>query len=147
MYEFLQYRVRHVMTPDPVTVSPTATVHDLDRLFRDRDFNGVPVVADDGRLAGVITKYDLLRAFRFDTASLVPDYPRIMALPVSAFMRHDVVTMGPDTPLTRVLERLVDARVKSFPVLLDEVPVGIVAREDVLRALGRARDHRAPDEV
>ena len=46
-------------------------------------------------------------------------------------------TVHPDTPLTRVLEKLVSTRWKSLPVVQDGRVVGIVSREDVLQALRR----------
>ena len=48
--------------------------------------------------------------------------------------------MQPTTRLTRVLEKMIATRNKSFPVVdpKDERLVGVVAREDVMQALRRA---------
>jgi CBS domain-containing protein len=54
------------------------------------------------------------------------------------------MTVAPDDPLTHVLQKMVHTRCKSFPVLEDDRLVGIVAREDVLRALRRAAEGRRP---
>jgi CBS domain-containing protein len=59
-------------------------------------------------------------------------------------MTRELVTVGPDLPLTRVLQELVETRNKSLPVLDGTRLVGVVAREDVLRALRRAAAGERP---
>jgi CBS domain-containing protein len=53
-------------------------------------------------------------------------------------MTRDVATVTPRMPLTRLLQRMLDTRNKSFPVVDGARLVGVVAREDVLQALRRA---------
>lgn len=138
MYEFLRYRVADAMTRDPITVGADTTLGELEALFAQHDFNGVPVVDAAGTLAGFATKLDMLKAFRFRPEAMIPPYDRIMAQPVSAVMTTEPVTVPPDRPLTRVLDALVEQRVKSFPVVETDRVVGVIAREDVLVALRRA---------
>ncbi|NMQ21393.1 CBS domain-containing protein, partial [Candidatus Competibacter phosphatis] len=66
MYEFLQYQIRDVMTVDPIAISPKAKLREAEELFETHDFNGVPVVDNQRCLLGMLTKFDLLNAFRFD---------------------------------------------------------------------------------
>ena len=47
------------MVTDPVTVSPDATLAELDRLCGTYRVSGLPVVESDGRLLGIITNRDL----------------------------------------------------------------------------------------
>ena len=138
MYEFLDYRVCDAMTPDPVGVAPEASLAETEALLEKHDFNALPVVGPRGELLGVVTKLDLLRAFRFTDDHMFPPYEEIMAQPVRSVMTEDVTTVTPRTPLTRVLETLVRIRSKSVPVVDDGRVVGIIAREDVLAALRRA---------
>jgi CBS domain-containing protein len=53
-------------------------------------------------------------------------------------MRRKPTSVAPDTPLTRALQMMVDMTIKSFPVVADARVVGIISREDVIRALRRA---------
>ena len=138
MYEFLRYRVRDAMTPHPVTITPDTPIRELERLFEVHDFNGVPVVDGQGQLQGMATKFDVLKAFELNTECLAPHYAEIMAQPVKTVLTPDPVTIDPDLPLSRLLQQLVEMRVKSFPVVDEGRLVGIVSREDVLRALRRA---------
>jgi CBS domain-containing protein len=50
-----------MMTRDPDTVSPDTTVREAARLVHESGHNRLPVV-EDGRLAGVVTRVDLLGA-------------------------------------------------------------------------------------
>ncbi|HVE69034.1 MAG TPA: CBS domain-containing protein [Solirubrobacteraceae bacterium] len=54
-------RVEDMMTADPVTVAPDATVDEAARLIAEHKHNRLPVV-DHGRLVGVVTRVDVLDA-------------------------------------------------------------------------------------
>ncbi|MBN1529849.1 MAG: CBS domain-containing protein [Thermoleophilaceae bacterium] len=51
-----------MMTADPDTVAPDASIKEAARLIHESGHNRLPVVEDDGRLVGVITRVDLLGA-------------------------------------------------------------------------------------
>lgn len=138
MYAFLHYRVRDYMTAHPVTISPNATLADAQGLFELHGFNGLPVVEGGDELLGVITKLDVLRAFALGPAHMIPPYREAMNAAVETVMTREPVTASPDLPLTRVLQRLIELRVKSLPVTEDGKLVGIISREDTLRALREA---------
>jgi CBS domain-containing protein len=52
---------RDMMTADPTTIGPDADVHEAGRLISSSGHNRLPVV-EHGRLVGVITRADVLRA-------------------------------------------------------------------------------------
>lgn len=138
MFEFLDYRVCDAMTSSPITVSEVTSLAEAEAIFEAHDFNTLPVVDAAGRLVGVVSKLDLLKAFRFTERSMFPPYEQIMSAPVSSVMTREAETVTPRTPLTRVLERLVALRTKSLPVVIDHELVGVISREDVLRSLRAA---------
>ena len=138
MYEFLQYQVCDVMTIDPITIGPAAKLREVEELFESHDFNGVPVVDAQRRLLGVVTKFDLLKAFSFDAHALIPHYDEIMEQSAEAVMSRDPVSVAPHLPLSRLLQKMVEMRAKSLPVVEHDRLVGVIAREDVLKALRRA---------
>ncbi len=146
MYEFLQYRVLDVMTPTPITASPDASLAELQSLFESHDFNGVPVVDDDRRMLGIVTKFDVLRAFVFNSESLIPPYEAIMEQTANSIMTRNPVTVDLAMPLSRVLQKMVEMSTKSFPVEQTGKVVGIISREDVLKALRQAVAHQLPGE-
>lgn len=140
MYKFLQYTVADYMTSEVVTVSVQTTLRELEALLERHTFNGVPVVASDGELLGVVTKLDVLKAFRFSTDVQVPHYDEIMdGTLVESVMTREPVTVRRDLPLTRVLMSMIELRNKCFPVAEDDGKLlGVIAREDVLQALHQA---------
>ena len=143
MYEFLDYRAEDVMSR-AVVVRPEATLAEAEVILEKNRFNSLPVVDAGERLLGVVTSLDLLRAFAFPEDTILPRFSDVMTRPVSSVMSRDAQTVCPRTPLTRVLQKLVDSRNKSFPVVDGDRVVGIVAREDVMLALRRAEEGWKP---
>jgi CBS domain-containing protein len=144
MYDFLYYYVYHAMTNEVVVVEPEATLRDVMAILDDHDFNGLPVVDGNDHLLGLITKLDVLKAFRFDHKTKLPQYDQIVAQDISEIMTRQPETVEPDLPLTRVVHRMIRNGFKSFPVVEQGRLVGVVAREDVLWALRRASEGVPP---
>ena len=135
MYEFLTFRVEEAMS-QPVTISSQTTLAEVEERLEKRGFNALPVVDDEGHLLGLVTSLDLLKAFAFGEDTILPPYHDIMSKPVECVMSRDVQTVRPRTPLTRVLQKIVDTGFKSFPVVDSAgLVVGVVAREDLMRSL------------
>lgn len=144
MFEFLQYRVADAMTPTPITTGPDTRLRDLERLFETHDFNGIPIVDEEQHLLGMVTKFDLLKAFTLNPSAMVPPYEAIMEQTAESIMTHKPVSIAPELPLSRLVEKMVEMRTKSFPVVHEDRIVGIIAWEDVLKALRRATSHQPP---
>lgn len=53
---------RDVMTPNPVTVRPDTPLSEIARILEERHIKRVPVVDEQGRLVGIVSRADLLRA-------------------------------------------------------------------------------------
>lgn len=147
MYEFIHYQARDVMTQEPVTVAPETTLVEAEALFEKNDFNGLPVVDKARRILGMVTKLDLLKAFIFKAGAVLPRYEEIMRRAVSTVMTRELLHVEPDTPLTRVLESMAARGFKSLPIVEEDRVVGIVSREDVLRALRRAAQGLPPERL
>lgn len=123
------------MTRAVKTVTREHTVGDLSEMFESDDFNSYPV-EDDGQVVGIITKFDLLKCFVFTPSQMVPPYENLMNRTVSDIMTSEFIYVRSDTKLTRVLQLMVDHRIRSVPAIdSDHRLVGIIARRDVLRAL------------
>lgn len=54
---------RGLMTAPVISVAPQTTVAEAARLLNVHGFKAVPVVGEDGRLAGIVARRDLLRVF------------------------------------------------------------------------------------
>jgi CBS domain-containing protein len=138
MYRFLECTAAQYMTRSVTTVTRQVTMGELGKLFEKHDFNSFPVV-EGGSMLGIVTKFDFLRTFAFTTGQILPHYDELMQRPVAEMMTEAVVHVEPTAPLTRVLQLMVSLKTRSFPVIGPERQlVGIISREDVMRALKEA---------
>lgn len=144
MYEFLQERVETNMTRNVRSVAPETTVGDLYRLFAADDFDAYPVVRGDA-LVGIVSKLDALNVFALAQDHILPRYKEGLATTVDQIMTSDVITVEDESSLQRVLELMVRHRVKSLPVVDQRRSlVGMIAREDVMRAMERTAMRQYP---
>ncbi len=162
-----------IMTRDVETVSPDDDVGEvLGRLAR-ANFNGFPVT-EDGLVVGIVTQGDLVDLFEpsdrtlwipigfppflesltyaidisWDDLDLGIDLARNVGRPISEVMIEDVVTVGPKAEVDELLALLADDErdINRLPVV-DEAGalLGIIARQDLLRALKSERNAEAPE--
>ncbi|ELZ42004.1 CBS domain containing membrane protein [Halorubrum saccharovorum DSM 1137] len=156
------------MESDVKTVAPDDDVADVFKKFARYEFSGFPVVDEEDRVVGVVTESDLVDLFEPDDETLwIPiglppfvdtltyqvkppwgdldlgvDMLRNADRPISEVMSIDVATVSPDTDVDVVLDLLSgdDPNINRVPVVDDDDRVvGIIARQDVIRAF---RDER-----
>jgi len=56
-------KIEEIMTKNPITISPSDTIQDTLLLIQEKRVGAFPVVDADGKLKGIISVRDLLRAF------------------------------------------------------------------------------------
>ncbi len=135
MYGFLACTTNQFMTRTVMTVKRQTTMRELGALFEKHDFNAFPVVEEEKTL-GIVSKFDVLRAFAFTSSQILPHYDELMSRSVAEVMTEAVVHVDPTSPLTRVLQLMVSLKTRSLPVInRDRQLVGIISREDVMRAV------------
>jgi CBS domain-containing protein len=135
VYRFLEQTVDGYMTHDVRTVRRDLDLLALSEMFERDDFNSYPV-EDDGQVVGIVTKFDILKCFAFTPSQMLPRYHDLMSRKIGDVMTPDFIYVSPDTRLTRVLQIMVEHRIRSIIVLNGaQKLVGIVAREDVIAAL------------
>jgi CBS-domain-containing membrane protein len=133
------------MTRKVKTVSRDITMGELNNLFASDDFNAYPVI-DQMQVVGLVTKFDFLKCFALTLSSMVPRYDELMKRTVSDVMIHEFIYVNATTKLVRVLQLMIEHRLRSVPVIgAGQRLVGIISREDVMRALGdcTAREQRS----
>jgi predicted transcriptional regulator len=135
VHRFLEASVGDYMTRTVKTVGRDTTMRELQRMFEEVDFNAFPVRENDD-IVGLVTKFDVLKCFAFTPSRMVPSYDDLLSRRVADVMTPEFVYVDAGTKLTRVLQLMVDHRMKSIPVLDNRQRLaGIITREDILRAL------------
>ena len=117
-------QAQDIMSKNPRTVTPEATVRDAARLMQEEDVGIVPVVEQD-RLVGLITDRDI--------AIRVVAEGRSEAR-VRDVMSENPKSMRPSDDVDAVLEMMGREKVRRVPITDDRgTLVGIVAQADIVR--------------
>jgi len=118
------YKVKRAesgMIVDPITVNIRAAVNDALCIMRDYKIGGIPVVDDEGILAGIITNRDL----RFE---------RNLTKPVSEVMTSKVVTTPEFTSFEEAIDILQKYRIEKLPVVnKNQKLIGLITYKDILK--------------
>lgn len=137
LHSFLEQIVADHMTSTPKVVTRDLTLRELCDLFQRGDFNSYPV-QDHSQVIGVVSKLDVMSRFVVTRARIMPRHDDLMNLTAMDVMTPDFIYVRTETKLTRVLELIVNHRIKSMPVIeTGQHFAGIISRTDVLRALQR----------
>jgi len=121
-------KVSTVMTKKVHTAPESGSLKDVSKLMIDKGVDQVPIVDGEGRLAGIVTSFDFLKAHarQKDKAGHV--------------MTRSVITSSPGETIDEVSRRLQKHGYNSTPVIDgDGRVVGIITLTDINRAYGRLK--------
>jgi CBS domain-containing protein len=116
--------VGELMTRDVLTVDPADSVGEAAEKMIDRGVGAV-VVSDFGRIIGILTERDVLRAV---AQRVSPADAR-----TRQWMTPDVVTVPPSMPADEAAQLMLDSNFRHLPVVEEGRVLGIVSIRDVMR--------------
>ncbi len=119
-------KVRELMTTEPTTVEPKATLGEAATLMKQEDCGSIPVV-EGGRLVGIVTDRDIV--VRGVAAGKDPKTQR-----VSEVMSANPVTIGPDNDVSDAEMKMADRQIRRLPVVEGGKLVGIIVTAQIARA-------------
>jgi CBS domain-containing protein len=133
--------VREIMTSPACSVPEGAPLEAALKLMATCRLTGLPVVDGAGRLIGIITEADMLKA------DLEPD-PRAHARPSRQAVESTGATVGQvmtphphtareDSDVAELAHTFASTHWKSVPVVRGDILLGVVSRSDVIRAMFR----------
>jgi acetoin utilization protein AcuB len=120
--------VDDVMTPDPMTLLPTATVREAYELMKEHGFRHVPIAEGDV-LLGIISMTDI--------GHLGAKVPEVLAKPLHEVMSRNLVTAKATDKVEVAAATMASRRINCLLVLDGTRLVGIVTTYDLLDALAR----------
>lgn len=122
--------LRDIMTPNPITVDPQATLKEVATLMLEQDIGAV-LVMEGERPTGIITDRDIVIravAYGHDSGTAVTDYTT-----------GDVFTMDADTSVEDAADEMGRQQLRRIPVTENGRVVGMVSLGDLaVRASGNA---------
>jgi CBS domain-containing protein len=150
-------RARDLMTTDVVTVEPEASVRHIAQLMLRHRISAVPVVADRGKVVGIVSEGDLMRrpesgterhrswwlALLASSEDIARDYVRSHGRHAKDVMTTEVVAVDEAASISSIAALLEEKRIKRVLVLRDGRLVGVVSRSDLLHGLTAAKPEKA----
>ena len=122
--------VRQLLADKPAevfAVAPEAPVVEAIRLMADKSIGAVLVLRGE-TLAGILSERDYARKVVLQGRSSADT-------PASAIMTAQVVTVGPDTPVTACMQLMTERRIRHLPVVEGGQVVGVISIGDLVKAV------------
>ena len=114
-----------IMKTDIVTISPDRTLREAVQILLENRISGLPVVDGEDRLLGIISEFALL-AIAYD--------PPSRNMPVREHMTQHIISVSPDTPITKMADTFILHRIRRLPVIKNDKLLGVVSRRELLGA-------------
>ncbi len=122
----------HVMTTPVQCISSELPLNEVHELMRKKRFRHLPVISKEGKLVGMVSDRDILRAGVLENKR------------VGEYMSSKVLTATAETSIRDVAEALLENRIGGLPIIDDDHEVvGILTTTDILKAVVQ----RAPLEL
>ena len=144
-------KVKEIMIKDVTSLSPDTNARQALEILEKMKISGLPVIDKDGKLVGMFTEKDILQnvlpsyiekvgrfIYEENPKSIKNKFEGLANLTISQLMRKDVITVNEDTSLCEVAHLMLTQKARRIPVVNKEKKVvGIIAREDIVRAYAR----------
>jgi predicted transcriptional regulator len=116
-----------LMSPQVIVAKENTNAEQISARLLAGEFNGVPVVDDNGAVVGIVTALDILKALQGGKK-------------LNEMLARDIMTPNPstvkkDTPIEEIIRILVEKEIVLVPVIEgnNNKLIGVVARLDILR--------------
>jgi predicted transcriptional regulator len=119
-------KARDVMTRPVVSARKSASARDVAMQLLCGLYSGMPVTDQNGKVVGVITELDLLKALK--------EGKELVRITAGDIMTKEAVTVDVDTPLEKIVDIMMTKNIIRVPVTADGKLTGVVARCDILRS-------------
>lgn len=120
--------VKDVMIREVNTISDDASIADAAKLIMESGSTHIPVISEDGRLAGIVTAWDISRAVARRHEEL------------AEIMTRKVITAGLYEPLELVIRKMDRSNISALPVIDDRNNViGMVSTDEISKLIRKRK--------
>ncbi len=132
-------RVRDLMTSEVTTLQRNDKLTLADDIMRLGRIRHLPVLDENGQLAGLVSQRDLFRGALAKALGYGERAQRQLmeTLVVKEVMTSDVITTTPDTPLAEAAHVLAERKIGCLPVVEAGRLVGIITEGDFVALAAR----------
>jgi CBS domain-containing protein len=109
-----------------VTIEPGATLREATKLLTERRIGAVVVTGVDGRVTGILSERDIVRALGEHGADM-------LEVRVERAMTRKVVTATESETVASIMERMTDGKFRHVPVVEQERLAVILSIGDVVK--------------
>lgn len=127
-------QAKDCMATKLVTFNEEQTVREVIQILLSKRISGGPVLGERGRLMGMVSEMDCLRAI---AAGAYDNSPFARGRTVREVMTRECITVDPTADIYKMTQLFDQHRVRRLPVVEGERVVGQVSRRDVLSAVER----------
>ncbi len=133
----LKTKVSQVMTEDLLTVKGNESLNSVKKIFDTQNINHIPVVGDEGKLIGIISRKDFLLLLDWGTklglkSSEIKNKYLLDSNTATDLMTSNMVTVKPEDTLARCAEILLRNKFHALPVVEGGTLVGLITTFDML---------------
>jgi acetoin utilization protein AcuB len=131
--------MRDIMTSRVVTVEMDDRLEVVKEIFDTMNFHHLLVLGEHGKLGGIVSDRDLLRALSPYVGSAAETARDLATLNkrVHQIMTRKAITLRPQSTVAEAVNLLLAHRISCIPIVDDEFkPVGIVSWRDLLKSVG-----------
>ena len=138
--------IKLVMTRNPVTIHPDMSVTDARSLMDKKQIGHLPVLDRDNRLAGIVTKKDMLKAGPSPATTLdMYEISYLLAkLRVDKIMVKEVITVDENDLVEEAARIMADRDIGCLPVMKGNILTGIITETDLFRFFVKVFGARQP---
>ena len=111
---------------DIISIEPTADLTAAAHLLGAHRIGAVVIRGAGGRLAGILSERDIVRAISEHGAAA-------LTLPVGQVMTRNVATCGGDDSVASIMERMTTGKFRHMPVVAKGELIGLVSIGDVVK--------------
>ena len=90
-------------------------------------YSGLPVVDDKGKVVGVVSEFDLLKAIR--------DGKALEQVKAEDIMSKNPICVSENTPVEDVIDLMIKHNIIRVPVVRNDNLVGVISRCDILSSI------------
>ena len=133
---FDKITVSEIMSNEVTSVSPQERLIHARRLMLESKVGRLPVI-EDGKLVGMLTSKDLMRAF-IDFRKNVPE--KYQKSQIKEVFVGDIMSLKPtftskETTITEISKVMMETGYNGLPVVEDDKVIGIITQTDILRLI------------